>query len=64
MTDTGTHLNALGGMVDQTVTTTSADGTIKTTQFDSTGILTNGKSVFDRTLTDTITVNGNGSSPL
>ncbi|MCK1494931.1 hypothetical protein IVB14_32120 [Bradyrhizobium sp. 180] len=60
-TKTATDTSASGAMLDQTVTTTSANGLSVTTQQDVTGATNAGNPVFDRTRTDVTVLNADGS---
>ncbi len=61
-TFTVSDLNADGSLVDQRVTTTSANGLSRTTQLDSTGATSGGAAVFDHTTTDVTTTSGGAST--
>ena len=60
-TTTQTDSNADGSLRDEAVTQLSADGLLKTTSVDSTGLINSGAAVFDTITSDNTVVNGDGS---
>ena len=61
VTDTLANYAPNGTLINETVTTTSANGLSITTQEDNAGALNGGNPVFDTTITDDTVINANGS---